>query len=261
MLRWTRLETAKRRLLLQLELLNLPPFCENCHTTHPLGFRFLEDTVGAGGETVPVLTGHAEGIITINLVEADSVHREQSRVAFGEPHRTLIGHMRHEIGHYIDWAFAGSTDRERYNTLFGDPSATDYQESLDKYYASGPTDGWEDSYVSAYATMHPWEDFAETVNAYLDIMAIGTTANDQGRADLDLSPASRLHSIVPEILAIATEVSEYNFDLGLLPLLPERLPPPVIAKLAYVHSLRERPTLSLSSTTKTESGSEPNGDC
>jgi len=236
--RWARMEAAKRRLLLQLHDLMLPPFVDGLLETHPLSFRFIEDTVDRGGNTRQTITGHAAGIITINLAEADSVHRERARVTFGEPHRTLIGHMRHEVGHYIDWAWASGVNRDEYHRLFGNPESIDYAVAMQRYYDYGPPANWADRHVSAYATMHPWEDFAETVNAYLDIMAIATTANDQGRGDIDLSPTANAETLVAAVLRIVVEVSEYNFDLGLQPLLPEKLPPPVMQKLAFLHRLR-----------------------
>tara|TARA_R110002049_G_scaffold182485_3_gene350394 strand:+ start:7009 stop:8037 length:1029 start_codon:yes stop_codon:yes gene_type:complete len=238
--RWAAMETAKRRLLLQLEQLELPPFIANIQNTHPLRFEFLEDTVEQDGSPRKVKTGHENGRVTINLAEADTVHRERVRVQLGEPQRTLIGHMRHEVGHYIDWAWANRVDPGDYQRLFGDPDAIDYVQAMERHYAQGAPKNWAGSHVSAYATMHPWEDFAETVNVYLDIMAIATTATDLGNYELDLSPSADAVDLVASVLEIAVRVSEYNFDLGLTPLLPERMPPPVLEKLAYVHGLRSK---------------------
>ncbi len=176
----------------------------------------------------------------INLAEVDSVHRERLRVQLNEPHRTLIGHMRHEIGHYIDWSWASRVAAAAYHQLFGDPGVTDYGESMREYYDHGPPADWAENYVSAYATMHPWEDFAETVNVYLDIMAIATTANDIADRKMDLTPAASPQQLVAKVLEIVIEVSEYNFDLGLMPLLPECLSQAVMDKLAFVHRLRSR---------------------
>ena len=232
------MESAKRRLLLQLEDLSLPPFTGETLESHPLRFEFLEDSVDSEGKPVKVTTGHENGLITINLAEADSVHRERLRVQLNEPQRTLIGHMRHEVGHYIEWAWASRVAASEYHNLFGDPDAVDYSEAMTRHYQQGPPANWHDNHVSAYATMHPWEDFAETVNVYLDIMAIATTANDIGGRHLNLSPEADAKKLVKSVLNIVIQVSEYNFDLGLQPLLPERLPPTVVNKLSYVHSLR-----------------------
>ncbi len=239
-LRWSRLEAAKRRLLMELDNLGLPPFVGDLQQSHPLRFQFLADSTDAKNDPVNVITGHDAGLITININEADSVQREKLRVQLGEPQRTLIGHMRHEVGHYIDWSLASRAAADEYYRLFGDPDSIDYQQAMDKHYSNGPKRNWANEHVSAYATMHPWEDFAETVNAYLDIMAIATTANDQGLGQLDLSSTADASKLVHEVLEIVVLVSEFNFDLGLLPLFPERLPPPVIEKIAFVHGLRQR---------------------
>ncbi len=106
--RWSALETAKRRLLAELEQLGLPPYIGQMRSTYPLTFQFAAPAI-INGETQSVITGHAEGVITINAEEADSDRREATRVALGEPQRTLIGHMRHEIGHYIDWSMPGTS--------------------------------------------------------------------------------------------------------------------------------------------------------
>ena len=171
------------------------------------------------------------------------MHREKLRVQLDEPQRTLIGHLRHEVGHYIDWSWASRRAADEYHALFGDPEKVNYAGAMKRHYDEGPPKIWADNHVSAYATMHPWEDFAETVNVYLDIMAIAVTAVDLGNRNLDLSAGADAYDLVSSILKIVVEVSEYNFDLGLLPLLPEQLPLPVMKKLAYVHSLRSlRPT-------------------
>lgn len=232
------MEAAKRRLLIQLEDLDFPPFAAKSGETHPLSFRFLEETTDPSGNVQPVTTGHQNGVITIDLAEADSVHRERLRVRFGEPHRTLVGHMRHEIGHYIEWVWEDRLHARGSRDLFGDPQASNYSDALQQYYQNGPPADWEQDFVSGYATMHPWEDFAETVNVYLDLAAIATTANDLGGYRIDLSPTADPVRLVQSVLDIVIEVSEYNFDLGLSPLLPENLPPTVINKLALVHSLR-----------------------
>jgi hypothetical protein len=39
---------------------------------------------------------------------------------------------------------------------------------------------WRDNFVSAYATTHPWEDFAETFAHYLHIVDTLETANAFG---------------------------------------------------------------------------------
>lgn len=236
--RWAVAESAKRRLLWQLRDLSFPPFAADTGSTHPLRFEFKESVVDADGNKVDVTTGHQDGLITLDLAEADSVHRESMRVQLGEPQRTLIGHMRHEVGHYIDWSWASRVAKQEYCELFGDPDQVDYSQAMQRHYNEGPPTDWAERHVSAYATMHPWEDFAETVNAYLDMLAIAETANELGGKMIDLSAEADPKKLVAQVLAKVIEVSEYNFDLGLPALLPEKLSDVAVSKIAYVHRLR-----------------------
>ena len=239
--RWSALEAAKRRLLLELEDLQLPPFIDNLRETHPLRFSVSRGCCRSTWATPKSDVGTRSRLVTINMQEADSVQRERLRVELGEPQRTLIGHMRHEVGHYIDWSFASRVAADDYHRLFGDPKAIEYETAMNTYYQRSAPNDWAQNHVSQYATMHPWEDFAETVNVYLDIMAIAVTANDQGFSQLDLSPVADAPGLVSAVLEIVVAVSEFNADLGLHPLLPERLPPAVIEKLTYIHALRAAP--------------------
>src|SRR4051794_14290464 len=145
--RLSRAEQAKRRLLLTLLDLRLPVRSWR-EGAGGLGFDLLDST------SAPVTTGHVDGIITLDLAEADSVHREQVRVHLDEVYRTVLGHLRHEVGHYYDAVLV--QDRSAYRALFGDETAS-YSDALDRHYASGAPADWATSYVSAYATMHPYE--------------------------------------------------------------------------------------------------------
>jgi hypothetical protein len=127
-----------------------------------------------------VLTGHDNGLITINIAEADDVHREKQRSLQKEPYRTLLGHFRHEIGHYFwDQLIAFGPRLEDFRALFGDERA-DYQKALDRHYGEGPPARWEDSFISAYSTMHPWEDWAESWAHYLHMVDALETAGATG---------------------------------------------------------------------------------
>ena len=163
---WYDLEVAKRRLLYTLDQLGL--------RQDNLVFDFLEN----------VPTGHANGVITVNLAEADPAERVRRKVELGEPYRTLLGHFRHEIGHYYwDELIAGSPRLETFRALFGDERAS-YDAALHRHYQGAPA-GWQDRYVSAYATMHPWEDWAETWAHYLHMTDTLETAAACG---ISLSP-------------------------------------------------------------------------
>ncbi|WP_404826359.1 zinc-binding metallopeptidase family protein [Diaphorobacter aerolatus] len=170
--RWGHIETAKRRLYyidVRLGLDDLPD------ERGPV-FEFLANLPGS----LPVLTGHAAGVITLNVAEADDDERARRRLAFHEPYRTLLGHLRHEIGHYY-WDVligrAGNQRLEEFRHIFGD-ERQDYGQSLEDYYARTPMPdhAWQNTHVSAYATAHPWEDWAETWAHYLHLMDLLETA-------------------------------------------------------------------------------------
>jgi hypothetical protein len=132
------------------------------------------------------MTGHASGVITVNLAEADDAERVRRRVQLNEPYRTLLGHFRHEVGHYYWERLIGGTDRlEAFRTLFGDERA-DYAAAVERHYRDGAPAGWQHEHVSAYATMHPWEDWAETWAHYLHLIDTLETAAACGLA---LKPA------------------------------------------------------------------------
>jgi hypothetical protein len=156
---WYKLEVAKRRLVYTLLRLDLDP-------ESGLVFEFMED----------VLTGHASGVITVNIREADDAERVRRRVELNEPYRTLLGHFRHESGHYYwDRLVAHSPRLAPFRELFGDERA-DYDAALKRNYGEGPPAGWQDRYVTAYAAMHPWEDWAETWAHYLHMVDTLETA-------------------------------------------------------------------------------------
>ena len=149
-------ERAKRRLVGELVELGLPITDRREDPDQGLAFDLLSSHQTA------VTTGHHSGVITLDLAEGDDVHREQLRISMEEPYRTLLGHFRHEMGHYFFGVLVeGAAERQEFLSLFGDASA-DYQAALDRHYSQGVPAGWEADYVSSYATMHPAEDWAET---------------------------------------------------------------------------------------------------
>ncbi len=64
---------------------------------------------------------------------------------------------------------------ERFREVFGDERA-DYAASLDRHHNQGPQANWPERFVSAYASMHPWEDWAETWAHYLHMVDVIETA-------------------------------------------------------------------------------------
>jgi hypothetical protein len=174
--RWRTLEAAKRRMLYGLLGLHLP-----LATLHGLVFDFLEDKRSNPSVLNDhVLSGHGQGVITINAAEADASYREATKEAMNEPYRTLLGHFRHEVGHfYWEKLINASPKLEAFRQLFGDEQQ-DYRLSLEEYYANGPDADWQANYISPYACAHPLEDWAETWAHYLLMMETLETAVSYG---------------------------------------------------------------------------------
>ncbi|RZK14718.1 MAG: hypothetical protein EOO56_24355, partial [Hymenobacter sp.] len=183
--RWQDLEAAKHRLVYSLLCLHLPVVSKRVYPEEGLQFDFKADESPAQR----VLTGHDNGLITINIAEADAIEREQARQAMHELYRTLLGHFRHEVGHYYwDRLIDKSPDLDEFRQLFGD-DRQDYGEALQKHYAQGAPPDWQQHYISAYATSHPWEDWAETWAHYLHIIDTLQTGHAYG---LRLEPLDEL---------------------------------------------------------------------
>jgi hypothetical protein len=172
-----KLETAKRRLMFTLLGLKLPIVSRD---EDPAGLSFEFKADPADPAAPRVLTGHANGVITINLAEADDAERERRRQGLGEPYRTILGHMRHESGHYYwDRLIRNSASLEPFRAVFGDEQR-DYGEALRQHYESGPPADWQSAFVTGYASSHPWEDWAETWAHYLHMVDALQTAADSG---------------------------------------------------------------------------------
>jgi len=241
---WWRLETAKRRALYTLAALDLPVVSREVDAEGGLQFDFLEDV---GEERV--MTGHDNGLITMNIAEADDAHREKTRSEMSEPYRTLLGHFRHELGHYyFDQLVAGTRWTEPFRALFGDERA-DYAEALAAHYEQGAAQGWEQAYVSAYATMHPWEDWAETWAHYLHIVdtvdtaaACGlalkpSTAGEPVLTDQTPVEVSSFDSLMHRWYPLTYVLNSLNRSLGLADGYPFALSPKVVEKLRFVHEV------------------------
>ncbi|WP_372790962.1 putative zinc-binding metallopeptidase [Paraconexibacter sp.] len=224
-------EAAKRRLLFELAELGLP--VEGAGEREGgLVFDLLSS------EAVPVTTGHAGGVITLDLAEADDSDRAARREQLGEPYRTVLGHFRHEIGHYY-WPLLVESDPETladHRALFGD-EREDYQAALERHYASGPPADWHLHHVSAYAAMHPWEDWAETWAHYLHISASTQTAAAYGlRTPLaEPEPApDDFRTVIDAWIPFTIAMNAINLSMGRNPLYPFVLTAAVIEKLEFV---------------------------
>jgi hypothetical protein len=248
---WQRLEVAKHQLAYALLRLGLPLTSKEADPKMGLAFDFLSpdgETPGGG----PIVTGHADGLITLNLVEADDAERERHRRDLAEPYRTLLGHFRHEVGHYY-WQrlVQGGPWLKPFRELFGD-ERQDYSDSLKKHYAEGPPDHWQQHFVSGYASMHPWEDFAETWAHFLHIVetletaeAFGLRVQPKGAQDPALTMEIQFDPyrqrdfdiLLKAWLPLTYAVNSLNQSMGQPDLYPFVLAPKVMEKLRFIHGL------------------------
>ena len=249
---WQDIEIAKHRLVYSILRFGLPLQNKSEAPDTGLAFDFLSDERADRNQN-SVLTGHANGLVTINIAEADSVHREQTREKMAEPYRTLIGHFRHEIGHYY-WeklVIENKINLQMFRNLFGD-ERVNYAESLGQYRQTGAPDNWREQFVTAYATAHPWEDWAESWAHYFHIVDTLETAHSFGiclapnlpnlsvlnmQADFDPYDQSEFDAIVECYIPLTLAINSLNRSMGQPDLYPFVLPSPVLEKLRFIHQL------------------------
>ena len=244
--KWKKLEVAKHRLIYQLIKLNLP-LTSKLKDDEGIAFDFISEN-----NKENLVTGHANGVVTILLAEADSVHIERLRKQMEEPYRTLLGHFRHEIGHYYwELLFKDKSNIEAYRNLFGNEQL-DYKEALKNYYKNGAQTNWSSSFISKYASSHSWEDWAETWAHYLHIFDILETANamsislpsnlirnNQNFALVCPDPykTQDFKVVFNASMTLTSAVNSLNRSMGLADVYPFIVPKPVYEKLNFIHLL------------------------
>jgi hypothetical protein len=253
---WQRVEAAKHRLVYGLLRFRLPLSDRIEDTEQGLAFDFLSGSGTAFQEGPQVLTGHAHGVITIDIAEADDAERERQRRDMAEPYRTLLGHFRHEVGHhYWERLVRNGVWQDAFRDMFGD-ERRDYSEALATHYARGPAPGWQESHVSSYATSHPWEDFAETWAHYLHIVETLDTAaafglgvhpriggHPEANVDVGFDPYEHadFDDLIKAWLPLTYAVNSLNHSMGQPDLYPFVLAPTAVGKLRFVHGLIHGP--------------------
>lgn len=246
---WYRLEVAKRRLIYTLLILGLPLDNKISDPEQGLVYEFLADMPG----TTPVLTGHSHGVIVLNIAEADDAEREKRRLQLHEPYRTLLGHFRHEIGHYYwERLIAPSARLKAFRHLFGD-EREDYGEALKRHYEHGAPTDWQQRFVSTYASAHAWEDWAETWAHYLHMTdtletaaACGLSLRPRRRDEPFLETNARddlsssFDQMISDWFPLTYVLNNLNRGLGLPDGYPFVLSTPAIDKLRFVHETIKR---------------------
>ncbi len=252
---WATLEMAKRRLIYSLIRLGLPFASKVDDPERGLAFEFLADPDPGTPGAAPILTGHDNGIITINIAEADDVEREKRRSLMHEPYRTILGHFRHESGHYYWDRLIDDTEwLDEFRRLFGDEQQ-DYGQALQRHHQQGAPVDWPLSFVSAYASSHPWEDWAESWAHYLHIIDTLETAVECGlslRPKRPDEPAMKpnislfgdrpyeFDQIIERWFPLTCALNSLNRGMGLPDAYPFVLSTPALEKLRFIHQVIEQ---------------------
>lgn len=240
--RWRRIEQAKRRVVYDVIRLGLPIEPRAAGEADGLAFQFLSAELAAA----PVVTGHDCGLVTLDIAEADDAVREQRRTQMGEPYRTLVGHFRHELAHhYFERLVVNSSDIRACRFVFGD-ERTDYAGALQRHYRNGAPPDWRQHFISAYASAHPHEDWAETFAHFVHIVATMDTALDLGfgaklseRVE-DPYTTEDFDALIGAFLPITEKVNEINRSMGQPDMYPFVLSEEVTGKLHFIHMIVRR---------------------
>ena len=246
--RWRAIEMAKHRLVYQLLRMKLPVITKQQDEQTGLVFDFKANESSDDNERV--LTGHDNGVITLNIDEADDIEREMARKQMDEVYRTLLGHFRHEVGHYYwDRLIDNTPNLEKCRSVFGDDSI-DYAEALQKHYNQGAPPNWNENYISMYATTHPWEDWAETWAHYMHIIDTLETAYSFGLSvNPMVSSSQKLHAEIKKDpyaiqdfetifqlwIPLTFAMNSLNRSMGLKDIYPFVISEPVKQKMKFIH--------------------------
>lgn len=243
---WKNLEVAKHRLVYQLQKIGLS-LPSKLRQENGLCFDFV-----AKENNLNLMTGHANGVITILIKEGDSVLREKTRKEMREPYRTLVGHLRHEVGHYFWEQLIQNNPKvlSKFRAIFGDESVS-YPDALQNYYNTATQTNWQQNFISEYATSHPWEDWAETWAHYLHIMDMvetayffrlhvkpkGSSKELKTRVSFDPYNKKNFNEIIKTCVPLSFAVNSINRAMGIPDVYPFIISPKIIEKLNFIHLL------------------------
>ena len=250
--KWKQIEYAKHRLVYQLLRFRLPVVSKMEDEFNGFCFDFIaKDDLPE--ESKDIKTGHADGVITLLISEADPVVREQMKQQMSERYRTLLGHVRHEVGHYYwDRLIRNNPSvLQNFRNLFGDETQS-YADALDRHYSMGPKANWQQSYISKYASSHPWEDWAETWSHYLHLTDVLETAYNFGiqtnpkitdqdnlsmKASFDPYVETSFKNFMDTGIPLLYALNSMNRSMGENDLYPFIISEPVKQKLEFIHNL------------------------
>ena len=238
---WAEAEAAKRWVLATLHRRGW--FTAEDAGPRPVFHLLSEHTSGGPAE---VSMGHQAGVVTINVVESDPAEVVRRREALGEPYRTITGHFRHELAHFLferlapDPAFL-----EAFRAVFGDERA-DYGAALAAHYRNGPPSGWPERHITAYASAHPHEDWAETVAHLLHLTDMVDSAAATGlrlrglAAGYDAYVEADAERLIALGVDHAIALNHVTRAIGHADVYPFVLRPLTRAKLAFAHRWLKR---------------------
>ncbi|MCW2275568.1 hypothetical protein M2321_003161 [Rhodoblastus acidophilus] len=251
LMRWQRVEQAKQHLFYSLIRWRLPTPTQAEGVAEPLVFDLVGDVQTENG-VKRIYTGHDSGLITINIAEADDDERERRRLGLGEPYRTLLGHFRHEIGHYYwDILVRDGNMLDAFRSLFGD-ERIDYGAALQRYHSQGAPPEWPGAFISAYATAHPWEDFAESFAHHMHIVdtletahALGLSLDVRAARDgslktdvaVDAYHADTFDAVIAAWAQVSVALNSLTRSLGQQDAYPFVLSRTIEQKLDFIHRL------------------------
>ncbi|MGE3621243.1 MAG: putative zinc-binding metallopeptidase [Acidimicrobiia bacterium] len=220
-----RFQEAKRRALRQLVGFGVD-------LDRPPVLRF---DLRAGSPEAPVTIGHDDGLITLDTAEADPSHLEAVRTSLGEPYRSPLGHVRHELGHWYWAAHVGVTfDLVEFRAAFGDETVP-YAEALERHYATPDDGSWAAEHVSHYAAAHPWEDHAESFAHLLHITGTLGTARTHGLVHwAGPIAALDLRFLYERWIELSVALNELNRSMGLPDAYPFAPSPRTVEKLELI---------------------------
>lgn len=248
--RWKRISQAQRHLFYSLLRWKLPHPGREQDPVGGLVFDFLADNMAPNGQLTPAMTGHEDGLISLRAAEADDATRESVRVSMKEPYRTLLGHFRHEVGHfYWEQLVRDEATLTEARALFGD-EREDYAEALRRNYEQGPPADWQTRFISTYASCHPAEDFAECWAHYFHIADTLETARSFGlttdpwrykemAAEVDFDPynAPNAQMLADAWIPLSVALNSMQRSMGQPDSYPFVLTPTVVAKLEFINKL------------------------
>jgi len=246
--RWDKIEFAKHRLVYSLLQLNLPIQKKINDGIEGIAFDFMVDLL----PEEKVMTGHDLGVITLNIDEADEAELTKHKLNLGEKYRTLLGHFRHEIGHYYwDVLIQNSSFLSEFRRFFGDETV-DYDLALETYYNSAPILNWENQFISVYASAHPWEDWAETWAHYMHVMDTLETAywfgvelntgkfnlnNFNVTINVDPYTVSDFKLLFNMWVPLTFAVNNLNRSMGYSDFYPFVISETIVEKLSFIHNV------------------------